>query len=181
MHLLQPLDVAFFLPLKTAWRSVLLQWRITSQGKKSISLSHNRFAGLLADTLTQEFKQYLENIRVSDFSVPPRNRKYQIPVLPGKSVSVEEVEAFYAKKEENASKAKIGKQSKQTPSHKQKNQPKKRKVTKKRKFLPSSDSDSAVNVTANKSNIASKYSIGEIEAEGWNTLEIDENILRYNE
>ncbi|KAB0790203.1 hypothetical protein PPYR_15462 [Photinus pyralis] len=27
-HLLQPLDVAFFRPLKTAWRSILTQWKL---------------------------------------------------------------------------------------------------------------------------------------------------------
>nr|CAI5826190.1 unnamed protein product [Callosobruchus analis] len=50
-HLLQPLDVAYFSPLKAAWRTVLTQWRTTSQGKIAVTLPKNKFAQLVKTSL----------------------------------------------------------------------------------------------------------------------------------
>lgn len=53
-HLTQPLDVAFFRPLKTAWRKILEKWKAT-EGKYEASLPKDRFPRLL--------KQLMENIK----------------------------------------------------------------------------------------------------------------------
>ena len=44
---LQPLDVAFYGPLKKVWRSLLFEWRKTSTGRKYSTLPKERFASLL--------------------------------------------------------------------------------------------------------------------------------------
>lgn len=47
-HILQPLDVAVFGPLKAQWRKVICQWRIENNGNR---LSRDIFAQLLKTTL----------------------------------------------------------------------------------------------------------------------------------
>jgi hypothetical protein len=46
-HLLQPLDVAYFAPLKKAWRALLFHWRKSAAGHKYGTLPKEQFAGLL--------------------------------------------------------------------------------------------------------------------------------------
>lgn len=60
----------------------------------------------LNESIGVEFKHYLENIRHNELQHVSRARKYCLPVEPGKSVSVEEVEAFYKNKEEEEKKKK---------------------------------------------------------------------------
>ncbi|XP_047134814.1 uncharacterized protein LOC124812341 [Hydra vulgaris] len=50
-HLLQTLDVGYFLSLKANWRSVLNQWRKTFRGKKVNNLPKNLFSQLIKSTL----------------------------------------------------------------------------------------------------------------------------------
>lgn len=47
-HLTQPLDVAFFRPLKQAWRSILLKWK-QGPGRSEASLPKDRFPPLLKE------------------------------------------------------------------------------------------------------------------------------------
>lgn len=61
-HLLQPLDVAFFAPLKKAWRSILLDWKLTSRGKKFATLPKEDFSKLLNDLMTSINKCSRENL-----------------------------------------------------------------------------------------------------------------------
>ena len=46
-HLLQPLDVAFFAPMKRAWREILNEWRGTNEGRKLGALPKVKFPVLL--------------------------------------------------------------------------------------------------------------------------------------
>ena len=46
-HLLQPLDVAYFAPLKKAWRALLFEWRKSAVGRQYTTLPKEQFAGLL--------------------------------------------------------------------------------------------------------------------------------------
>ena len=46
-HLLQPLDVAYFAPLKNAWRALLFDWRKSAAGRQYGTLPKEQFAGLL--------------------------------------------------------------------------------------------------------------------------------------
>ena len=60
-HLLQPLDVSFFKPLKNAWRTVLSDWKKFTKGP----ISKDAFPSLLKETLKE--------IQVSKSRIP-RNR-----------------------------------------------------------------------------------------------------------
>lgn len=143
-HVLQPLDVGYFSSLKTYWRQVLMKWRETKGGKKTVALPKSVFCQLLkasldrgketaaqnlkkgfeatgiyplnrqkvlqnlplyARTLTEinesigeQFKVYLENVRKNDLENVQRARKFCLPVTAGKSVSVEEVNQYYQNK-----------------------------------------------------------------------------------
>lgn len=50
-HLTQPLDVAYFRPLKGMWRTVLEKWRKTPNGKRCTTLPKESFPTLLKETL----------------------------------------------------------------------------------------------------------------------------------
>lgn len=45
-HLTQPLDVAFFRPLKIHWRKILEDWKV-GEGKEEISIPKDKFPRLL--------------------------------------------------------------------------------------------------------------------------------------
>ncbi|KAK7449346.1 hypothetical protein BaRGS_00040031 [Batillaria attramentaria] len=51
MHLCQPLDVAFFRPMKIKWRSILTEYK-ASKGKRAQTIPKRRFPGLLKRLLT---------------------------------------------------------------------------------------------------------------------------------
>nr|CAI5834505.1 unnamed protein product [Callosobruchus analis] len=145
---LAELDVAYFSPLKAAWRTVLTQWRTTSQGKTAVILPKNKFAQLVKKSLDviepnskqnmaagfrcrgifptdrqivfqklssygkdavkvqsairESFKSFLANLRDSDLGKKTRI-KFQVAVTAGKSVSLEELEAFYEEREKKLS------------------------------------------------------------------------------
>lgn len=48
-HLLQPLDVAFFAPLKKKWRTALSEWKTNNRG----CISKSEFPSLFKKTLTE--------------------------------------------------------------------------------------------------------------------------------
>lgn len=47
-HLTQPLDVAFFRPLKIAWRKVLSEWKDTDEGIRNTNIQKQNFPPLLS-------------------------------------------------------------------------------------------------------------------------------------
>lgn len=51
-HLTQPLDVAFFHPMKVAWRKILSEWKETLEGSKSTVLQKQHFPMLLNKLMT---------------------------------------------------------------------------------------------------------------------------------
>ena len=58
-HILQPLDVSFFKPLKSAWRNVLLEWKKFSRG----AISKDVFPALLKETLDKIKASQSQNIK----------------------------------------------------------------------------------------------------------------------
>nr|XP_023024930.1 uncharacterized protein LOC111513006 [Leptinotarsa decemlineata] len=46
-HLTQPLDVAYFHPMKIAWRQIIRNWKQTSEGQKFGTVQKDHFAKLL--------------------------------------------------------------------------------------------------------------------------------------
>nr|CAI5841642.1 unnamed protein product [Callosobruchus analis] len=63
-HLTQPLDVAFFRPMKVAWRKVLIDWKATPEGMSCTILPKHQFPPLLKrvlENLEPNFKKNLES------------------------------------------------------------------------------------------------------------------------
>lgn len=50
-HMLQPLDVAFFAPLKRSWRKILTEWKQKASGRKNGTLTKQEYPALLAKLL----------------------------------------------------------------------------------------------------------------------------------
>lgn len=46
-HLLQPLDVAYFRPMKVAWTKILKDWKDTAAGSRYMSVPKDQFPSLL--------------------------------------------------------------------------------------------------------------------------------------
>lgn len=59
-HLLQPLDVAYFRPMKIAWRKILDNFKTTEAGGKNIVTPKTIFPGLL--------KELTDNLKLKDVS-----------------------------------------------------------------------------------------------------------------
>lgn len=62
-HLTQPLDVAFFRPLKLIWRKVLRKWKVTKRGQKSTVLQKQDFPRLLKQLIDELLVQGSKNLR----------------------------------------------------------------------------------------------------------------------
>ena len=58
-HILQPLDVCFFRPLKSAWRGVLADWKKYTRG----TISKGAFPSLLKQTLSKISRNQTANIK----------------------------------------------------------------------------------------------------------------------
>ncbi|KAE9542450.1 hypothetical protein AGLY_003311 [Aphis glycines] len=86
-HLTQPLDVAFFRPLKIHWRNVLEQWKKT-EGKDECSLPKDRFPRLLKLLWLKIQENGSENI-VAGFNkcgIAPLNRQRVLDMLPSENI-----------------------------------------------------------------------------------------------
>lgn len=154
-HLIQPLDVGVFAPLKSQWRSVLKAWRDSPQGIKSVSMPNNVFSYLVKKTLDGiapnlsqniqrgfkstgifptdrqhvlaklptysnevenegnvselvglEFKAFLSALRSENLAPQQRGKRFQMPVTPGKSVSLQEVEEYVQNRADKKTKGK---------------------------------------------------------------------------
>mgnify|MGYP003623229696 CR=1 FL=1 len=88
-HLLQPLDVSVFSPLKTQWRNILRLWNKTKEGRKHATLPKPVFPELLKKLLTDTAVNLAQNIR-SGFRktrICPLNRQEAVNSLPEYSTS----------------------------------------------------------------------------------------------
>lgn len=88
-HMTQPLDVAFFRPLKAAWRKVLLSWR-TGEGLKKCSIPKDKFPHLLK-SLLEEISPNQQNNIVSGFrkcGIVPINRDEVLRRIPDENAEV---------------------------------------------------------------------------------------------
>lgn len=61
-HLTQPLDVAFFRPMKVAWRTILSQWKETADGANSQVVSKQVFPSLLKKVLERMEPNMAKNL-----------------------------------------------------------------------------------------------------------------------
>ena len=63
-HLLQPLDIAYFAPLKKTWRKVLNQWKLTPEGRRQGTLNKRQYPCLLSKLIESLASQNgLENLK----------------------------------------------------------------------------------------------------------------------
>lgn len=82
-HLTQPLDVAFFRPLKASWRKILERWRM-NEGRTSSSIPKDRFPHFLKELYQSIEENREKNIR-SGFrkcGIFPVNREEVLKQLP---------------------------------------------------------------------------------------------------
>ncbi|XP_046386415.1 uncharacterized protein LOC124156124 [Ischnura elegans] len=83
-HLTQPLDVAYFHPMKVAWRCILQEWRRTAEGERFTTLPKDNFAKLLNQLFTRALNGKGQNL-ISGFrkcGICPLNRNEVLKRLP---------------------------------------------------------------------------------------------------
>lgn len=61
-HLCQPLDVAFFAPLKRKWRKILNNWKTTG-GRRSATVTKDKFPSLLKELLSEIDENASSNLK----------------------------------------------------------------------------------------------------------------------
>ncbi|KAJ8897261.1 hypothetical protein PR048_002607 [Dryococelus australis] len=62
-HLLQPLDVAFFRPMKGAWRSLLTNWKEIDEGRRITTVPKMIFPRLLNDLIQELAERQIHNLK----------------------------------------------------------------------------------------------------------------------
>ena len=62
-HLLQPVDVAFFRPMKTDWRKDLTEWKKSTSGSRCTNVPKDEFPGLLKTLMTELSKDTETNLK----------------------------------------------------------------------------------------------------------------------
>lgn len=84
-HLTQPLDVAFFRPMKIAWRKVLSEWKETADGVRNTNIQKQHFPPLLKKMLTIMGPNIAENLRAGfkKCGIVPLNPEPLLARLPG--------------------------------------------------------------------------------------------------
>jgi len=86
-HLTQPLDVAYFRPMKTVWRCILREWKESGRGRKLPSLPKDQFPQLLKKLVRKMEDKDAENLK-SGFrktGIYPLDRKQVLGRIPGSS------------------------------------------------------------------------------------------------
>ena len=83
-HLAQPLDVAFFRPLKMKWRKILSGWKMANVGR-STSMSKDQFPNMLNDLLTDIQPNVAKNLKAgfTECGIVPLDRKKVLVKIPG--------------------------------------------------------------------------------------------------
>lgn len=101
-HLTQPLDVAFFGPMKNYWRNILSSWRESAEGRKCNTIPKDRFPTLLKSLMVKMSRTSRKNIQ-SGFrkcGIFPTDKQQLLKRLPG-GITADEVhmvgEAFLEK------------------------------------------------------------------------------------
>ncbi|KAJ8911571.1 hypothetical protein NQ315_008914 [Exocentrus adspersus] len=82
-HLTQPLDIAFFRPLKAAWRKVLLEWK-RGPGMKEPSVPKSVFPRLFARLINEIDENSSKNIQAGfcKAGIVPLNRNKVLDMIP---------------------------------------------------------------------------------------------------
>lgn len=98
-HLTQPLDVAFFRPVKIAWRKVLSDWKNTEEGIKNTNIQKQNFPPLLAKMMEVIAPTIKDNL-ISGFrkcGIYPLNVEEVLNRIPRSSDNTDIVESAFLK------------------------------------------------------------------------------------
>ena len=98
-HLTQPLDVAFFRPVKIAWRNVLSEWKGTEDGIKNTNIQKQNFPPLLAKMMGIIEPSIKDNL-ISGFrkcGIFPLNVEEVLTRIPSTSHNKDIVESAFLK------------------------------------------------------------------------------------
>nr|CAH7719079.1 unnamed protein product [Callosobruchus chinensis] len=89
-HLTQPLDLAYFRPLKIKWRQVLTEWKQSESGKSVSTLPKDIFPRLLKKALDNIEPHVRENIKAGfkKADIYPISKDEVLKRLPSSSASV---------------------------------------------------------------------------------------------
>ncbi|KAJ8909599.1 hypothetical protein NQ315_003709 [Exocentrus adspersus] len=93
-HMTQPLDVAFFRPLKGAWRKILEKWKMR-EGRKAASIPKDKFPHMLKDLMMKIEDNKAANVKAGfrKSGIYPLNRHEVLSRLPQMSDEIEATEA----------------------------------------------------------------------------------------
>lgn len=83
-HLTQPLDVAYFRPLKSHWRRILDEWKSTREGQIMPTIPKNRFPSLLKQLWESVMPRTENNLKAGFFKtgIYPTNENPVLERLP---------------------------------------------------------------------------------------------------
>lgn len=87
-HLTQPLDVAYFRPMKVAWRKILTDWKMKGKGKKAAALPKDEFPRLLNLLMTNLGENGKDNL-ISGFrktGIYPLDKQQVLARLPSEII-----------------------------------------------------------------------------------------------
>lgn len=90
-HLTQPLDVAYFHPMKVAWRQILKAWKQSADGQKFGTVQKDHFAKLLNELYTNALEAKGQNL-ISGFrkcGIVPLDKSQLLERLPKKDVQAD--------------------------------------------------------------------------------------------
>lgn len=89
-HLTQPLDLAYFRPLKIKWRQVLTEWKQSESGKSVATLPKDMFPRLLKKALVILEENVSENMKAGfrKAGIYPINKEEILKRLPSTKVSI---------------------------------------------------------------------------------------------
>lgn len=91
-HITQPLDVAFFAPMKKIWRGILTRWKESKSGSKYPTIPKDTFPTLLKELMTSLKENKAQNL-ISGFKkcgIYPLNRQILLDRLPENQTAVNE-------------------------------------------------------------------------------------------
>ena len=71
-HLLQPLDIAYFRPMKIAWKNIITDWKMKGKGRKAPSLPKDEFPKLLKIVIEKLDTTGKQNLVSADCPVSER-------------------------------------------------------------------------------------------------------------
>lgn len=96
-HLTQPLDVAFFRPLKIAWRKVLSDWKDTEEGIRNTNIQKQNFPPLLSKMMDIIAPHVEDNLKAGfrKCGIVPLNVQELIDRLPPSPCNQDEIQSVF--------------------------------------------------------------------------------------